>query len=350
MIKRIAENAAYTYVSIYNEVAYFSGLSSDAEESLASQAESILEQYDYHFADLNLHRDHIINAFVMMDTKDDPKVFFDILYRWLPVGAKPAVTAIRADLPGGNQISLSLYVAVGAGQIDRTELPNSAGMLVRYNKMVYFSGQSRDKGLTLHEQTKNVMSDYDRMLVENDLKKENIINGNIFVQNIEMQDEYEQNWINWTYTGHKPSGTMVEGKPLDPKHQLVLGLTFADSPEVLALERINPGNNCCRFVRYNKTAYFTGNTCKDPENTKGVYDQTKAIFSKFCEMFNEFGLEKNNIIICNVFLQNIDDIGMFQKFWNEWTDSNEVPALTVCGTKMLDEKYDLEVAITVADF
>ena len=115
------------------------------------------------------------------------------------------------------------------------------------------------------EQTKAVYRRYEALLKENGLRLENILNGNIYCQDITMQDEYEQQWIRWTYPGHKPAGTMVEGRPADRRDLLALGLTFADSPEIADVKRVKPAENCCRYVEYRKTAYFTGHVCLDAD-------------------------------------------------------------------------------------
>ena len=132
-----------------------------------------------------------------------------------------------------------------------------------------------------------------------------------------MQDEYEQQWIRWTYPGHKPAGTMVEGRPADRRDLLALGLTFTDSPEIADVKRVKPAENCCRYVEYRKTAYFTGHVCLDAD-AKDLYDHTKGVLRRFCKVFKEeYGLRMDRIISASAYISDIRQAPLFHKAWDE---------------------------------
>lgn len=343
MVERRNSFGKVSQASVYRDLAYYSAVTASEEDGVAAQTKAVLSQYDAMLAD----REHIVSAFVMLSHDADAAVFFRIWNAWIPQGHEPALTVIRAGLACGACVSVALNVALKNG-IHRTRLEDGTGMLVRYQGVAYFSGRSIDGGRdTLEEQTKEVMRTYDVLLAENGLRKENILNGNIFVQDISMQDEYENVWIGWTYVGHKPSGTMVEGRPVLKRHQLELGLTFADEGDVLNLLRKNPGANCCRFVTYNGVTYFTGNVCKD-ESAVGLYEHTKGVFAQLQEQLDANGMKKEDIIVCNAFIKNIEDQAQFEKAWNEWVLPGHEPARTICGTRLLDDKFEIEFTITVA--
>lgn len=343
MIERIHKAGAVSQASVYQDLAYCGAVTAAEEQGTAAQTRAILEKYDAGLAD----RRHLVNAFVILSHDADAAAFFEIWNDWIPQGYEPALTVIRAGLTHGAQVAVALYVAL-RDDIQRTRLQDGTGMLVRYGGIAYFSGRSLQSGCgSLEAQTKEVMRTYDELLAENGLRKENILNGNIYVQDITMQDEYENVWIGWTYTGHKPSGTMVEGRPVQKEHQLELGLTFADTDAVLPLLRKNPGANCCRFVQYHGVAYFTGNVCKD-EYASGLYAHTKGVLAQLQEQLDQNGMRKEDILICNAYLKNIDAQEEFEKAWNEWALPDQAPARTVCGTRLLDDKFELEFTITVA--
>ena len=343
MVERINKHEVVPQASIYQDLAYYSAVIAPEASGTAAQTEAVLGQYDAMLAD----RRHIVSALVILSHEADYDAFRSAWNAWIPAGCEPALTVIRAGLAHGADVSAALNVALTDG-IRRTRLSDGTGMLVRYQGVAYFSGRSIDGGAdTLEAQTREVMRTYDVLLAENGLRKENILNGNIFVQDITMQDEYEKVWIDWTCTGHKPSGTMVEGRPASRRHQLELGLTFADTEQVLDLIRKNPGANCCRFVVYNGVAYFTGNVCKD-ESARGLYEHTKGVFAQLQQQLDENGMKKENIIVCNAYIRDIEAQKQFERAWNEWAIPGQEPARTVCGTRLLSDSFEIEFTITVA--
>ena len=240
MVKRYPGKDHTSRACEYGNLVYFSAVSAPEQTSLYEQTAAILREYDSMFAELGLKKSAIVNAFVMLDTQDT-EGFVHAWKQWVEPDCEPATTMICGGLEGGRQVQICLWAA-RTDAIRRVRLPEDAGMLVCYEGVAYFSAQSAD-GATLTEQTKAVYRRYEALLKENGLHLENILNGNIYCQDITMQDEYEQQWIRWTYPGHKPAGTMVEGRPADRRDLLALGLTFADSPEIADVKRVKPAEN-----------------------------------------------------------------------------------------------------------
>lgn len=343
MVGRINTENNVSQASVYQNLKYYSAVTETKSEGTAAQTQGILKKYDEMLAD----RKHIVSGLVMLAHEADAEAFFTEWSRWIPEDEEPALTVIRAGLADGALVSVALNEALTDG-IRRTRLNDGTGMMVRFGGVVYFSGRSIDGGRdSLREQSREVMRTYDRILEVNNLRKENLLNGNIFVQDITMQDEYENVWIGWSHVGHKPSGTMVEGRPVNKRHQLELGLTFADSGEVLAIPRKNPGHNCCRFVTYNGISYFTGNVCHDPD-ARGLYEHSKKVFAQLEAQINENGMKKEDIIVCNAYIRDVNAQKEFEKAWDEWVSQGNEPARTVCGTRLLSDKYEIEFTITVA--
>lgn len=342
MVKRIKGDGTVSKASLYGDMAYYSAVTVPEEQGMAAQTRAVLKQYDAMLAD----RKHIVNALVMLAYDGDAEAFFAEWNAWIPAGFEPALTVIRAGLAGGACVSVALNVAE-KDDIVRTPLADGTGMLVRYGGIAYFSGRSVDAGESLAAQARAVMRSYDDLLVGNNLKKENILNGNIFVQDIDLQDEYENVWIGWTHIGHKPAGTMVEGRPVQKRHQLELGLTFADGDKVLDIPRRNPGHNCCRAVTYRDVVYFTGNVCIDPD-AKGLYEHSKGVFARLQEQLDTSGLKKEDIILCNAYISDAADQPQFERAWDEWVVPGQEPARTVCGTRLLSDTFLIEFTLTVA--
>ena len=60
------------------------------------------------------------------------------------------------------------------------------------------------------------------------------------------------------------------------------------------------------------------------------------------------GMKKEDVIVCNAYIKNIEDQNEFERAWDEWVSQGSEPARTVCGTRLLSDRYEIEFTITVA--
>ena len=58
-----------------------------------------------------------------------------------------------------------------------------------------------------------------------------------------------------------------------------------------------------RLAIHNKVAYFAGHVSKEPYPT--IEEQTQALCDRYDELFAQFGLKKENIIMFNAYFRDI---------------------------------------------
>ena len=346
MVKRLKGDEFVSQASIYGGLAYCSAVSAPHIQGLAGQTQEVLRLYDEMFSLHKLDKGRIVHAFAALDYSAEADDFFSAWNAWLPAGEEPALTAIRVGLEAGKLISLQLYVAQ-EGEVVRVDLPQSRGKLVKHNKVAYFGGQTAAAD-SPNEQARSIRRSYDELLAACNLKKENILNANSYLRSVSMRnEEYAADWTGWTCAGHKPAGTLVQAAPLEKGRDVTIEFMFADSTQVEDIGRIDAGDTICRAVKHNGVVYFTGHVCAKPEKIT-LYEQSAALFVRIEELMEGFGLKRENLIICNPYIRDIDKTAEFMQAWGEWVLQDACPSLSIRGARMIEEAYTLEMSFLIA--
>ena len=112
-------------------------------------------------------------------------------------------------------------------EIRRYPQQSNRSDLVIYNGLAYFSGITAREGCeTLREQTKDILEQYDALLAEAGIKRENLIMANTFLADIDNGDEYGEVWHEWVGDVTPPAGICVQAKIKDGK-KIILSMIAA---------------------------------------------------------------------------------------------------------------------------
>ncbi len=91
----------------------------------------------------------------------------------------------------------------------------------------------------------------------------------------------------------------------------------------MAIERYDISGGGSRLVIHNDVAYFTGHVSPF---TSTLREQTMGLCKRYDELLPQFGLKKENILMANIYLQNIDDLKEFDEVFHEWVGAENPPA------------------------
>ena len=88
---------------------------------------------------------------------------------------------------------------------------------VIYNNKIYTSGVVADKtiGMSVFEQTKEVLEQIDALLKSAGSDKTRIIKANIWLASMDNFDEMNKAWDGWVVSGFAPARATVEAKLAD---------------------------------------------------------------------------------------------------------------------------------------
>ena len=103
-----------------------------------------------------------------------------------------------------------------------------------------------------------------------------------------------------------------------------------------------PGNS--RVVFHNNVAYFTGHVSDKSDDLVG---QAVAIFARFDELFAQFGLKKENILMSNVYMDDISRLDDYRVESRKWMGTEHAPAGVAVEAKPAGG-FHIEIAFIVA--
>lgn len=112
------------------------------------------------------------------------------------------------------------------------------------------------------------------------------------------------------------------------------------------IKRIDLRPGCARVVIHNHVAYFTGHVAAGRQPT--LREQTAAVCARYDELFAQFGLKKENILMANCYLKNVKDAAQYQEVFNAWTGAENPPAGCCVQAELEEPDFLLELALIVA--
>ena len=115
---------------------------------------------------------------------------------------------------------------------------------------------------------------------------------------------------------------------------------------MMEIKRFDLRPGCARLVIHNHVAYFTGHVAAGRQAT--LREQTAAVCARYDELFAQFGMKKENILMANCYLKNIQDSAEYQEIFNAWTGAEHPPAGCCVQAELEDPAFLLELSLIVA--
>ena len=230
--------------------------------------------------------------------------------------------------------------------------PGGAARVVFSRNLAFFTGHAAPQYSTLREQAAAVLRRYDELFEQFGLKKKNIVYSACFLKNADDEKDYTDAYFQWIDSENPPAGYTVTGIPI--QHSPVgdnilieLQLIVATDPDA-KIERhdVTQGS---RMVVYDGMAYFTGHVYPKADT---LGEQTAGVLRRYDELFEKFGLKKENVVAQYGFIKNIDSYAEIAKPMAEYFGENPPAGVVVqaCPNQntALGPKLEIELAMFVA--
>lgn len=114
----------------------------------------------------------------------------------------------------------------------------------------------------------------------------------------------------------------------------------------MTINRIDSGRRFAEAVVHGDTVYLAGHTSSDP--TAGVYEQTRDILARIDVHLAAAGTDKSKLLIANVWLIDIGTFDEMNRAWDEWLDSDNMPARATVEARLASPDYKVEIAAIAA--
>ncbi|MFZ6814469.1 RidA family protein [Undibacterium sp. Rencai35W] len=114
----------------------------------------------------------------------------------------------------------------------------------------------------------------------------------------------------------------------------------------MSLQRFHVGQRLSETAIFNKVIYLAGQI---PEDTsKDIIGQTAEVLGHVDRLLAEAGSDKSRILMCQIFLSDIQQIGGMNQAWDAWVASGNAPPRATVQAALANPAWLIEVVVTAA--
>lgn len=227
----------------------------------------------------------------------------------------------------------------------------SARVVFSHN-VAWFSGLTAPGYATVREQTAAILSKYDKLFEIYHLKKKNLMYIQCFLKNADYEKDFTDLYYAWLDPDGPAAGFTVTGVPEQNQPEgnnvLVCLQVLVALNDNLEIKHYDITNGC-RMVMYDGMAYFTGH---GNATFKTLAEQTSGVLNRYQELFDRFGLKRENVVALYGFVKDAADIEEARKPIADFFGKN-LPAVTMVQarpnqTTSFGSNLQLELVLFVA--
>jgi enamine deaminase RidA (YjgF/YER057c/UK114 family) len=112
------------------------------------------------------------------------------------------------------------------------------------------------------------------------------------------------------------------------------------------IKRLHVGKTLSEVAVHNGTIYLAGQIAED--TTHNIEGQTREVLGHIDRLLAEAGSDKSRILMCQIFISDMEDFAEMNAVWNEWVaDGNSPPRATV-EAQLAKPEWLVEMVITAA--
>ncbi len=114
----------------------------------------------------------------------------------------------------------------------------------------------------------------------------------------------------------------------------------------MSLQRFHVGQRLSETAIFNKTIYLAGQI---PEDTgQDIVGQTTEVLGHVDRLLAEAGSDKSQILMCQIFLSDITQIGGMNQAWDAWVADGNAPPRATVQAALANPDWLIEVVVTAA--
>jgi len=111
-------------------------------------------------------------------------------------------------------------------------------------------------------------------------------------------------------------------------------------------QRIHVGPRLSETAVHNGTVYLAGQVPDD--TTQDIRGQTAQVLAMIDRLLLEAGSDKSRILMTQIFLPDIQDIGAMNEVWDAWVAEGHTPPRATVEARLANPAYKIEVVVTAA--
>ena len=112
------------------------------------------------------------------------------------------------------------------------------------------------------------------------------------------------------------------------------------------LTRFHVGPRLSETAVHNGTVYLAGQV---PDDTaQDIRGQTQQVLAMVDRLLAEAGSDKSRILMAQIFLKDIGEIGGMNTVWDQWIPAGHTPPRATVQAAMANPLYRIEIVVTAA--
>jgi len=113
-----------------------------------------------------------------------------------------------------------------------------------------------------------------------------------------------------------------------------------------ALQRFHVGPRLSETAVHNGTVYLAGQVPDDA--TQDIRGQTAQVLAMVDRLLAEAGSDKTRILMTQIFLTDIGEIGAMNEVWDAWVPAGHTPPRATVQAALANPAYRIEIVVTAA--
>lgn len=114
----------------------------------------------------------------------------------------------------------------------------------------------------------------------------------------------------------------------------------------MTITRHQPGQRMSQAVRHGQTLYLAGQVAADRDG--GIEKQTREVLEAIDGLLAEAGTGKENLLSCQVILNNIADFAAMNAVYDAWIDPANPPARACIEARLAHPSLKVEIIAIAA--
>ena len=114
----------------------------------------------------------------------------------------------------------------------------------------------------------------------------------------------------------------------------------------MSIRRIHVGQRLSETAIFNKTIYLAGQIPED--TTQDIVGQTGEVLGHVDRLLAEAGSDKSHILMCQIFLSDINLISGMNQAWDVWVAEGNAPPRATVQALLANPLWLIEIVVTAA--
>lgn len=114
----------------------------------------------------------------------------------------------------------------------------------------------------------------------------------------------------------------------------------------MSIQRFHVGQRLSETAIFNKTIYFAGQIPDD--TTQDIVGQTTEVLGHVDRLLAEAGSDKSRILMCQIFLSDINHISGMNQAWDTWVANGNAPPRATVQALLANPSWLIEIVVTAA--